>query len=185
VAKRLYGNLFGLWDRLVAGGSVEPAAGPSRPAPPPPVPPAPTAIDGRVPDDAFVEAAFRHLSALPDRERQRKRDRFEQRESDLLQAVLALKLTPEAEQAGLDLAFELWAISELALGDRLGRTDFGQLRAGTPAPAQPALERYLDEWLGEAMLDETEPLSAEERAKLEPLLRSAIGQLAPGEGDKR
>ncbi len=187
VAKRLYGNLFGLWDRIAQGETSEPT--PEKPGKPerpgkqvaPPMPEAPAPVSGREIDDAFVEAAFHFIEALPERERQKRFDRFEQRESEYLQALHLLKLSAGAEQVGLDLGFELFVIAELALGERVGRTDFASLRSTQTSKAQPqpALSRYLEEWLAEAMLDEQEPLSAEERARLEPLIRAAAQQLAP------
>jgi hypothetical protein len=178
VAQQLYGNLFGLWDRIADGHPEEPALSaprPERPAATRAVDP-PKAID-RAPDGDFVEQAFRYLASLPERERRRWRDRFEQRESDLIQAIATLKLEPAAEEVGVDMGFELWLMAELALGTKVGRTDFGRLRSGGAAGANPAMEAYLSEWLSEAMLDEEDPLRPEERARLEPLLLAAIAQL--------
>ncbi len=179
VAQQLYGNLFGLWDRIAEGHTEEPpAARPERPARPTlPRPLDPPPVLGQPPDEAYVEQAFRYLTSLPPKERRRLRDRFEQRESDLIQAIATLQVQPAAEEAGVEMGFELWLIAELALGARVGRTDFSQLRAPGEAGANPALEAYLEEWLQEAMLDETDPLQQADRDKLEPMLRAAIAQL--------
>jgi hypothetical protein len=175
-AQRFYGNLFGLWDRLAAGHSEEPKAErPERPAPPPALPQ--PALLGRPPEDAFVEECFRYLASLQDRDRRRLRDRFEQRESDLIQAIASLKLEASAEDVGVDMGFELWVMAELALGPKVGRTDFGKLRQPPPAEINAALARYLEEWLEEATLDERDPLRAEDRARLQPMLQAAIAQL--------
>jgi hypothetical protein len=176
-ARRLYGNLFGLWDRLARGVRDEPRAA-EPPPPAEPVPPPPP-IEGRELPDAFVEAALGALTTLPGKERTRQRDRFEQKESELCEALRLLRLSPGAEQAGLDLAFELWLLCGWALGARAGHAAFGRLRAPAPAGTQPALERFVAEWLGEAELDDDEPLTAEERGKLEPFLRQAAELLAP------
>lgn len=178
LARRLYGNLFGLWSRVARGILDEPRGQVEKPQEPEPVPPPQPIAGAELPDD-FVEAAFAALTTLPAKERQRQRDRFEQRESDLVEVIRQLHLAPEAELAGVDLAFELWLICTWALADRVGRTDFSSLRAPAPKGAQPALERYVAEWLAEAEVDEEEPLSAEDRARLEPVLRAAAELLAP------
>jgi hypothetical protein len=176
LALRLYSNLFGLWDRMADGKTDEPSAHEPKPRPPPP-PPAPEPLEkGKPLTDAFVEAAFAHLSATPAREARRHHDRFEQKESDLIQAIAQLKVDPPAEEAALQLAFELWAISQLAYGDDAGRTTFAKLRAGE-GTAPEALVRYIDESLTEAEIANDDAMSADDRAKLEPLLRAAAGQL--------
>lgn len=178
LARRLYGNLFGLWERVAAGKLEEPKIhAESAPAPEPIAPPPP--IEGAEIPDGFVEAALGALTTLPAKERSKQRDRFEQRESALVETLRQLRLSPGAEEAGLDLGFELWLLCGWALGDRAGRTDFTQLRNPGPRGTQPALDRFIAEWLGEAELDEEEPLAVAEREKLEPLLRHAAEQLAP------
>jgi hypothetical protein len=177
-ARRLYGNLFGLWDRIAAGQLDEPRSRSEKAAPPPPIPPPPE-VEGALIPDGFVQAALGALTTLPEKERTRQRDRFEQRESELCDAIRQMNLSPGAEQAGLDLAFEVWLLCGWSLGARAGRCDFSALQKPTPQGSQPALDRFIAEWLGEAELDEEEPLSASERQKLEPLLRMAAEQLAP------
>jgi len=177
-ARRLYGNLFGLWDRVAAGELEEPRARPEKPAAPAVIAP-PAEIEGKVLPDGFVQAALGALTTLPEKERTKQRDRFEQRESAVCEAIRELGLPPGAELAGLDLAFEVWLLCGWALGARAGRTDFVRLQKPAPRGSQPALERFIAEWLGEAELDEEEPLTSQDRAKLEPLLRQAAEQLAP------
>jgi hypothetical protein len=176
-AARLYGNLFGLWDRLAAGKPPEPRGLDDRPAPPPPAPP-PEPIVGSEILDAFVERGFLALTTLPPKESRRLRDRFEQRESELLEVLGLLGVAPGAEDAARDVAFELWLLTTWAFGERAGRTTFASLRGAVPTGNQPALQRYIAEWLSEAELDEEDPLLPADRAKVEPVLASAAEQLA-------
>ncbi|MBS2026852.1 MAG: hypothetical protein JST54_03020 [Deltaproteobacteria bacterium] len=180
LARRLYGNLFGLWDRVARGQLDEPKGRPAAPEVPEPIAP-PPAIEGATIPDEFVQAALGALTTLPEKERGRQRDRFEQRESELCESLRQLKLSDGAEQAGLDLSFELWLLCGWALGERAGRTAFKALRDPPQEGSQPALERFIAEWLGEAELDEDDPLKPEERQKLEPFLRRAAELLAPPE----
>lgn len=178
-AKRLYGNLFGLWDRLAAGKPPEPRGKDEQPPQPTPLPPpAPLAEGERQLSDAFVEQGFSALTTLPPKEARRLRDRFEQRESELVEVLRLLGLAPSAEEAAVDLAFELWLLCTWALGERVGRTTFSSLRSAAPQGSQPALQRYIAEWLAEAALEEEEPLAAADREKIEPVLAAAAEQLA-------
>ena len=77
LARRVYSNLFGLWDSL----GPAPSPGPKAPAPEP-------EWDGPgqlTPD--FVEAAWRWLEDLPPKEMQRLLHRFENGQPELSEAV--------------------------------------------------------------------------------------------------
>jgi hypothetical protein len=179
VARRLYANLFGLWDRISAQEFGEPTVGkPVRPTRSPPMPRPPPIEGWEIPAD-YIEQVFQFLTRVDERERRKLRDRFDQRETALIDAIQTLALPPASEELGLDLAFELWAMAELALGKRVGRARFGKLREPNPEPSgQTALESYLTEWLDEATLDDEDPLPAQDRQALERVLLSAISQLA-------
>lgn len=176
-ARRLYGNLFGLWDRLAAGKPPEPRGADDAAAPPPPAPP-PAPIEGSELSDAFVEEGFAAITTLPPREARRLRDRFDQRESELLEVIRLLGVAPAAEEAAGDLAFELWLLCTWAFAERVGRTTFASLRSAKPAGTQPALQRYISEWLSEAELEEDGALLPADRARIEPVLLAAAEQLA-------
>lgn len=178
IARRLYGNLFGLWDRVARGVLEEPRVREEKPPPPEMVPPPPP-LEVAVVTDEFVEAAFKSLTTIPEKERQRQKDRFEQRESEWVELIRRLGLQPMSEEAALECAFELWLVCGWALGPKLGRTDFTRLRSPAPKGTQPALDRFIADWLGEAELDEDEPMTPEDRQKAEPLLRAAAELLAP------
>jgi hypothetical protein len=152
-AKRLYSNLLGLWDRVVANEPIEPAgrvADRDRP-----LTPAPAAIEGPLTDE-FVEAAWKHLGDLPPRESERWLHRFENTQPELTEA---LRLEAGEDAAVLDnadtLAFELWAMLELARPGRHRAASLGEFRSalGRPDSPEPAMERYLEEAVEEARVE--------------------------------
>jgi hypothetical protein len=190
-ARRLYANLFGLWDRVRAGrGAAEgdDAAPPPAPVPTPAPLPAGPALPprgsepGRVVSQELVEAAWRHLDLLPPRERRRRRDRFEAAQPDLAAWVEALALPDVGSVAAQDLAFELWTMFDQAFGDRLGAVAYSELRAleAEPPPIeadQPALAAYVAEVLD--LVAEEEPgFEAEARAQVERAVAAVVAALA-------
>jgi hypothetical protein len=185
-ARRLYGNLFALWDRLAAGKDVGvdvPAADPEAavaPGEPPPLPPRGAAARGELTPE-LVEAVWKHLSALPERERQRLEDRFENAQPDLAAWLDAAALPEAVAVAARDLAFEAWAMFDVAFGDRLGAPAFKDLRAveAEPPPleaSQPALGAYATEALDLAQ-DDDPSFSAAERAQVERVIAAVAAAL--------
>jgi hypothetical protein len=181
-ARRLYGNLFGLWARLAAG------LGPHDDAPevvpePPPLPPLPLrgiAPGSAVPGD-IVDAVWRHLAAAPPREVQRRRDRFQNVQPDLLAWLDAAPLPDSGALAALDLVFEAWAMIDQAFGERLDAVAYRELRAREEEPqpleeSQPALAAYAAEQL-DILADEDRAFGAEERAQVEKVIAAAIAAL--------
>jgi hypothetical protein len=187
-ARRLFANLFGLWARVRGGRGAEDDA-PAASLPPvpnvaaepaPPLPPR-GAVPGKVLPRALVEAAWRHLDALPARERRRLRDRFANLQPDLSAWVEALELPDVGSVAAQDLAFEAWAMFDLAFGDRLGAASHADLRALERAPpplaqAQPALDAYLGEVLA-IVADEEPGFGPEARAGVERAIAAAAAAL--------
>ncbi len=182
-ALRLYGNLFGLLDRVARGeGEPKPGNGEAekpRPAPPTPRPP-PVAGD-RI-SGAFVEQAWRHLADLPPRERARLRDRYEEAFSELAEFVRERAPAADVAAETADtLAFELWAMNEMAFGPRRWRSSAKGLEAlwaAPPQPAQPALAAYADEAIREATLDEEAPVAEGDAAAIRRLAATVIAALA-------
>jgi hypothetical protein len=174
-ARRLYANLFGLWDRVAAGlgaGGDEPVAAP------PPVRPDRGSVDGRVLPPAFVEQAWRWLAALPERESSRLRDRFQNLQPDLDAWLSEVELPEAGGIAAHDLAFEAWAMFDLAFDDRLGDVDWKELRELEAEPpalegVQPALAAYVAEQL-DNLEDEEPGFGAGERAQVERVV-AAVG----------
>lgn len=186
-ARRLYGNLFALWDRLAAGFTAvddapalrsEPALGPS--PGPPPLPPRGAAHGDQLASQ-LVEAVWKHLAALSERERTRLRDRFEGAQPDLTAWLQARPLPDEAAVAAEDLAFEAWAMFDVAFGERLGKVEFSELRALEAEPPtlearQPALAAYVAEALD--LVAEEEPVfGAAARAQVERALATVAAAL--------
>ncbi|GEJ56685.1 hypothetical protein AMYX_14260 [Anaeromyxobacter diazotrophicus] len=182
-ARRLYGNLFALWDRLARGLSIsreEPEA------PPPLAPPAAAlpergASPGTVLPPALVDAVWKHLDALTDRERQRLRDRFDGAQPNVTAWLDALTLPEAAALAVHDLAFEAWAMFDVAFGDRVDTVPFQTLRATHPEPAtlettQPALAAYVSEAL-DLVAEEDASFGAATRAEAERVLATVAAAL--------
>ena len=181
-ARRLYGNLFGLWARLAAGLGPHDDAPEVSPEPPvaQPLPERGAAPGAVVPADV-VEAVWRHLAAAPPREVQRRRDRFQNVQPDLAAWLEAATLPAAGALAALDLAFEAWAMLDQAFGDRLAAVDFATLRAleSEPPPveeSQPALAAYVAEQL-DNLADEDPAFGEPERAQVERTLAAAVAGL--------
>ncbi len=181
-ARRLYSNLFGLWDRVAAGRGAHDDA-PEVVAEPPPVPPLPErgSIEGEVVPADVVEACWRNLAASSPRELQRRHDRFTNVQPDLVAWLEATPLPESGALAAMDLAFELWAMLDQAFGERLGTVDYRELREleREPPPIaepQPALAVYVDEQL-ENLADEDPAFGPEERAQVEKAVAAAAAAL--------
>lgn len=181
LALRTYANLLGLWDRLAAGlapePAPEPAPGPRRREPAPaPEPPG----EGPLPD-AFVEAAWRYLADLPAREIERLTHRYENLEPDLSEFA-RLEAGEDAAADDADtLVFELWAMLDLARPRRerraVSRADLAAA-AGSSGNPEPVLDRYVDEAVAEAQLDDEAPLTEEQAARVRGIARTAVRAMA-------
>jgi hypothetical protein len=188
-ARRLYANLFGLWQRVRAGRGAaegdEAAPAPSAPpaaASPADEPPPRGSEPGHVVSSELVEVVWRHLDLLPPRERRRRRDRYEAAQPDLAAWAEALALPDVGAVAVQDLAFELWAMLDQAFGDRLGTVSYAELRALQTEPPpieadQPALAAYVAEVLD--LVAEEEPgFDAGARAQVERAVAAVVAALA-------
>ncbi len=181
-ARRLYGNLFGLWARLAAGlGAHEDA--PDVLPDEPPVPP--LASRGSVPGSllpaSLVEATWKALAAAAPREAQRRRDTFQNAQPDLAGWLDAVPLPDSGTAAAQDLVFEAWAMMDQAFGERVRAVEFRDLRAITDAPppveeTQPALAAYVAEQL-DMLADEDPKFGPEERAQVERVVSAAVATL--------
>ncbi len=184
-ARRLYGNLFGLWARLQAGlgphddapaVAPEPDAEAEREALP-----ERAAQQGDVLAPDIVEGMWRILADASPRELQRRRDRFMNVQPDLAAWLESLPLADAAILTLQDLAFETWAMFDHAYGERLGMIDFRDLRdlEKEPPPlaeVQPALATYLVEQL-DLSTDEDPAFDAASRAQVERALAAVAAAL--------
>jgi hypothetical protein len=181
-ARRLYANLFGLWDRIAAGLGPHddaPEVVPEPPAPPPL--PERGSVEGDTLEPELVEAVWRHLAAAAPREVQRRHDRFANVQPDLLAWLEATPLPDSGGLAAMDLAFEAWAMFDQAFGERLGTVDYRALREVEREPppleeTQPALAAYVAEQL-DNLADEDPAFGPEERAQVERALAAAAAAL--------
>ncbi len=188
-ARRLYGNLFALWERLAAGAALVPATGgqdeepaaraaaPCRPLPPR------GATGGSILPAELVEAVWKHLDALDPRERERHRHRFEAHQPDLVAWLDAKPMDDAAALVVNDLVFEAWAMLDIAFGERLPTAPFRALREAEEEPpplqaSQPALAAYVAEALDLAA-GEDASFAPGAREQIEGILAAVVLVLAP------
>jgi len=181
-ARRLYGNLFGLWARLAAGlgphdDAPEVAAEPELP----PLPPR-GALEGEVLPADLVEAVWKHLAAAAPREVQRRRDRFMNAQPDLAAWLDAVPLPETGGLAAADLVFEAWAMFDQAHGDRLEAVSYRSLRELEEEPppleeTQPPLAAYAAEQL-DVIQDEDPGFDETARAQVERAVAAGVAALA-------
>ena len=174
-ARRLYANLFGLWERVASGqGAEEDGAAAEAPRA---VAPERGSVDGRELTPAFVESAWRWLAALPEREATRLRDRFANAQPDVDAWLGEVDLPETGGLAAHDLVFETWAMMDQAFDERLGVVDWKELEEleAEPPPlesVQPALADYVAEQL-DNLEDEDPGFGAAARAQVERVLATA------------
>ncbi len=178
-ARRLYGNLFGLWNRVQAG--LGPADDAPEVATPPPAPPERGLLGpGSLAAD-FVEQMWQYLAAAPEREGRRLRDRFQNGQPDLAAWLDGVALPETGGLAASDLVFETWAMFDQGFDDRLGKVAWMEIKAleAEPPPLeseQPALGAYLAEQL-DNLADEEPGFGAAERAQVERVVAAAAAVL--------
>lgn len=183
-ARRLYGNLFGLWDRIARGLSASddaPAASPAAPAAEPVALGERGAERGEHLSPELVETVWRHLDALPEREKRRRRDRYTHAQPDLVAWLDDVPLPSSGAAAAQDLIFEAWAMFDQAFGDRLKPASFKELKAleAEPPPLlteQPAFAAYAGEQL-DTLEDEDRDFTPEARAQVERAVSAAVAAL--------
>ncbi len=180
LARALYQNLFGLWDLLAEGerwDEEEKQPRPPRPKKVKPVPPPPFAEGEPTPD--FVEAAWRYLEDLEERDYGRLLDSFENRQDALLGFLDERGLSDEGYGLARHLLFELHAMIELGWPKGLRSVSLAELE-GEPSGAltiPAALQAYSDETLFEAEQDESSPLSPDESAKVREVVKQGLAAL--------
>ena len=182
-ARRLYGNLFGLWGRLAAGLGVHDDAPEVASEPEEEVEPLPErgSQAGDVLSRELVEGVWTTLADSAPRELQRRRDRFTNVQPDLIAWLESVALSDAGSLALQDLGFEAWAMFDHAFGERLGTVEFRNLRdlESEPPPlseVQPALADYLGEQLDLAA-EEDPAFDAATRAQVERALASVAAAL--------
>jgi hypothetical protein len=179
-ARALFGNLFGLWELLEAGGTPQLAAPAARAKPPPPPVP-PTRFPKEGPDDAWVERAWRFLEAAPPKELQKLQHAYDHRTDALVTWLDEQALSELAFAHAQLLLFELFAMLELGgpKGSRLCDVPVEADDSSVP----PALAAYAEEAIFEAEHDEEEPLPAVEAKRLQSLMGQALRALWKAQKD--
>ncbi len=181
-ALRLYSNLFGLWDRIAGGGPVEPVPTQPRKREKPPRAPRPAPPPEGPLSEEFVDAAWRFLADLEPREHQKLLHRYENTQPELSELVRAEAAGAISTLETADtLSFELWAMFDLARPERKQRpVSLKELKAalGEAETGEPALEKYIEQALAEAALEDENPLGPEEARQVRALARAVVRTLA-------
>jgi hypothetical protein len=170
-ARRLYGNLFGLWSRLAAGLGARDDMPEVVPEPEEAEPlPERGSLPGDVLTAEVVESVWTGLADASPRELQRRRDRFMNAQPDVMAWLESVPVPDVGSLALQDLAFEIWTMFDQAFGERLGTVEFRDLRdlEKEPPPlaeVQPALWTYISEQLD---------LSGEEDAAFDAAVRAQV-----------
>ena len=181
-ARRLYGNLFGLWSRIQAGLGPNDDAPDVVTPPPPPLTAPERGLHGPGPLAAdLVEQMWQYLAVAPVREGRRLRDRFQNGQPDLAAWLDEVALPETGGLAASDLVFETWAMFDQAFDDRLAKVAWQEIKAleAEPPPLeseQPALGAYVAEQL-DNLADEEPGFGAAERAQVERVLAAAAAAL--------
>jgi len=181
-ARRLYGNLFGLWARLAAGLGPHDDAPDVLPEPPPPEPlPERGLAPGRQLPADMVEQVWKHLAAMPPRELARRRDRFANVQPDLAAWLDDVPLPESGTLAATDLAFETWAMFDQAFAERLRAVEWKELVAlakepPPPEAGQPALAAYAAEAL-DTLAGEDDAFDEAARAQVEKVVATVVAAL--------
>jgi hypothetical protein len=181
-ARRLYGNLFGLWARLEAGLGAHddaPDVVPEPPAPPP-LPERGLTPGTALPPD-LVDGVWRQLATAPPRELARRRDRFANLQPDLAAWLDDVALPDSGALAAADLAFEAWAMFDQAFGERLDAVTWKALKAlerepPPPQALQPALAAYAEEAL-DTLEGEDDLFDEAARAQVERVVATLVAAL--------
>lgn len=179
IARRLYENLFGLWEAVKAGGRPEALLKGERPERVKPVRPEAPGGWGEGPEEAWVEAAWRYLDADA-RARERLWHSFENRQDALLGWLDGEDLTDDGYGVLRLLLSELSAMIELGTQSPLSAARVegppGSDDAGA-VPVPEALWAYATEALDEAEQDDEAPLSPGESERVKRLARAGLGAL--------
>ncbi len=181
-ARRLFSNLFGLWARIAAGlgpGDDAPEVAPSPPRAAPP--PERGSLGGAELTADFVEAFWRELAGLGDREESRLRDRFQNAQPNLAAWLDAAELPESGALAASDLCFEAWAMFDHAFDERLRPVQWAEIRALETEPPpleseQPALAAYAAEQL-DNLADDDGTFGEPERAQVERVVAAFAAAL--------
>ena len=174
LARKLYQNLFGLWELAEEGGDLK-VPRPPRVKKAAPTPPEPFAEKG--PDGEWVEGCWRYLQEAPAKEKHRLEDGFENRQDALLTFLDEAGLSDDAFGQARYLLFELSAMLELGWPPGFRNITRNELEEAAVSPVPESLSAYAEEALFEAEQDEESPLSADEAKQVRTLVGIGLGAL--------
>lgn len=171
-ARQLFSNLFGLFDLVESGATIDLAtagAPTKRARAPRPAPFAPA--DG--PDDTFVEGAWRYFADAP-KERQRLEHIFDNKQDALVSWLDSQGLSDDAFGLARQLVSDVCAMLEL------GGHSCPTVRESA-IPEQPTLPEALTQWLDEGVFEaeqnEEAPLSEADGQAVRTLASRAASAL--------
>jgi hypothetical protein len=177
IARRLYENLFGLWEAVQAGGRMESLLKGEHPARVKPARPEAPGGWGDGPTEAWVEQAWRYLDADL-RARERLWHSFENRQDAFLGWLDGRDLTDDGYGVLRLLFSELSAMIELGTQSPLSAAQVDEAPGADDAGGVPeALWAYATEALFEAEQDEEAPLAPGESEQVKRLARTGLGAL--------
>ena len=178
-AARVYGNLLGLWDLLLAGEPLEedviPSPRPIQPQPQSAQPPPPFPEGG--PDRTWVDACFAYLEGLDKSGLNRLQHSFEHRQDAVLGYLEEHNLTDDGFDTARQLLFELFAMIKLGWRPGIRSVSRAELEGDAATLVPEALRSYAEEVLFEAETDEKSPLAADEISRLRILTHRALGAM--------
>ena len=174
-ARALFGNLFGLWELLLTGATVDLKAPTVRPKAAP-APPLPTFFPKEGPDEAWVERAWRYLEVVPAKHRQKLEHAYDHRTDWMVTWLDEQGLSELGFAFAQHLLFELFAMLELGSPKGVGVVDV-PVNKDEAGLGPPALAAYAEEAVFEAEHDEEEPLPQEEARRLHSIMGQALGAL--------
>ncbi len=176
-ARQLFENLLGLWDLVAGGGPLRLTAKPVRkPKEKPPAPVRPPPFSGEPAAD-YVEAAWRYLEDIDERERRKLSDAFENRQDALLGFLDERGLSDDGYACARHLLFELFAMIELGWPPGVASVALGDLLGSGDVQPPAALAAYANEVLFEAEHDEEQPLRADELARVQDAVNRGLAAL--------
>lgn len=175
-APALYGNLFGLWDLLLAGERVDLSA--SRVREKKAQPPAPPGLFPREgPSPEWLDVAFAWLDACAEKERTKLEHAFENRMDALLTWLDENGAQDAVYAAARQILFELFAVLELGAPNGVGRIFVPE---GSKSAVPPPLAAWAHEAVFQAASDEDEPLSPDDSKELTRLVEQGLNALWQG-----
>lgn len=179
-ARALYGNLFGLWELLEQGKTVDLTA----PAPRGPRPKKPEPVEKPLPfenepDAAYCESVWRWLEGGAEREVQKVEHAWDNKQDVIITWLDESGLSDVGFGLAQHLLFELFVMLELGTPKGVDRVQHAALASKPEGTAglPPALVAWAEETVSEVEDDELDPLPEAERDKVRQCVMTGLSAL--------